>query len=89
MTLFEPTKTDKLVPIVAGLVLLAFLACVPAMWSDKQQRLEQAWQEKGCQMYDNDKPADLPAKCSNDFVDHYQPQEQRNQPTNPKTAGGE
>ena len=76
----KPSKWDKVVPIVAGTVLLAFFAYVPTMVANKNERLEKAWQEKGCQMYDDYKPADIPAKCSSYFIDHYQAQKARIQP---------
>ena len=71
---------DKIVPIMCGIILLAFLATVPSMINDKNKREAKAWQDSGCQMYDNLKPADVPAKCSNQFTDHYKAQAGRIQP---------
>lgn len=76
----EPTTRDKMVPIVCGVILLAFLATVPSMINNKNKRLEQAWQEQGCQMYDNYHISEVPAKCQAHFIDHYQPQPARPQP---------
>lgn len=76
----EPTTIDRVVPIVCFVILIAFFACLPSMIKDQNKRLEQAWQDQGCQMYDNDKTANVPAKCSQYFVDHYKPQQPRPQP---------
>lgn len=84
MTYNEPKPTDKIIPIVCGVVLLAFLISVPFMIRDENARLEQQWQEQGCHMYDDRYPEKLPAKCSNQFIDHYAPQEQRVQPPEEK-----
>lgn len=90
MTYGEPTKSAKLVHIVCGVVLLAFFACLPAMYADQQKREQQLWQELGCQKYDSYKISDVPAACQNSFVDHYSPQDQRLQPpTKSKLQGGE
>jgi hypothetical protein len=61
-------------------LFIAFVAYVPFMIQNKEERLEKAWQEQGCKMYDMERPQDVPAKCSNTFTDHYKPQEQRVQP---------
>jgi len=90
MTYNEPRKSDKIVPIICGVIFLAFLACLPAMWHDKQQREAQAWHDYGCQMYDDYKIDKVPAKCQSEFVDHYQAQQTRLQPpaTPPKDLEG-
>ncbi len=80
----KPTKGDKIVPIVCLVILLAFFACLPSMWADKQKREAQLWQDLGCHKYDNYKPADVPAKCAGTFIDHYAPQEPRLQPPDEK-----
>lgn len=76
----EPSKLEKAGYIILGIVFVAFLAYIPFMLINKQERLEQAWQDRGCQMYDMERPQDVPAKCSNQFVDHYAPQDARKQP---------
>lgn len=76
----KPSKGDKIVPIVCGVVLLAFFACLPSMIRDEQKIQDQLWKDHGCQMYDDYKPANVPAKCSSYFIDHYQPQNSRPQP---------
>ena len=76
----KPTKGDKIIPIVCLVIILAFSACVPAMYRDKQKREAQLWQDLGCHKYDYMKQTDVPAMCANTFVDHYAPQEQRVQP---------
>lgn len=75
-----PSKWDKVGYAALGLLMLAFFASLPSMWADKQRRLEQAWQDTGCQMYDNMPLDKVPAKCATGFTDHYKPQEQRAQP---------
>lgn len=59
---------------------LVFLAFIPKMAADKDKAMRQAWEDNGCQMYDEYKATDVPAKCSQYFVDAYQPQEVRVQP---------
>lgn len=75
-----PSGWEKAMYWGLGLLMVAFIISVPFMYRDKQARLEQQWQDEGCQMYDDMKGIDVPAKCSNVFTDHYQPQEQRVQP---------
>lgn len=74
------SKLEKAMYWLLGIVFLAFLAHIPFMLIDKQERLERAWQEQGCQMYDMQRTQDVPAKCSNQFTDHYAPQDARLQP---------
>ena len=76
----ETSTLEKVMYWVLGIVFVAFLISVPFMLMDKQERLEKAWQDKGCQMYDMEKPQDVPAKCSKTFTDHYAPQDARLQP---------
>ena len=76
----EPKPSDKIVPIVCGIIFATFLAYTPFMVADANKRKEQKWQEQGCQMYDGFKASDVPAKCSNYFTDHYKPQTPRTQP---------
>lgn len=80
MIFSEPTKGDKLVPVVCGVILLAFFATIPSMVNDQNRRREQAWQDQGCQMYDESVLDKVPAKCQTYFVDHYQAQKLRPQP---------
>lgn len=76
----EKTALDKAVPIICVTILVAFFAGLPSMVSDKNKRLQQAWQDRGCQMYDDYKMDYVPAKCQQFFVDHYAPQQLRSQP---------
>lgn len=76
----ETSKLEKFGYIALAILMLAFLAYIPFMLIDKQQRLEQAWQTQGCEMYDTYPSEQVPAKCKNDFVDHYAPQDARTQP---------
>lgn len=76
----ETTNVDKAFYWVLGLIMVAFLISVPFMVRNDNRLKVQAWQEQGCEMYDNEKPADIPAKCSQYFVDHYKPQPARTQP---------
>lgn len=76
----KPTASDKIVPIVCGVILLAFIACVPSMANDKEKREAKAWHDNGCKIYDDYKAIDVPAKCSAYFVDHYKAQQARLQP---------
>lgn len=62
------------------LVFIAFIISVPFMASDKEKRQQEAWQEKGCQMYDDQKIEEVPAKCHSEFIDKYKSQELRAQP---------
>lgn len=71
---------DKAVPIVCGVIMVAFLISLPFMIRDKEARERKAWQDEGCHMYDNMKSIDVPAKCSYIFTDHYKPQQERLQP---------
>ncbi len=80
----KPGKYDNIMYIALGLFFLAFLVSVPFMWHDKQARLEKAWQDDGCQMYDDYLIKDVPAKCQTYFVDHYKPQQGRIQPPEAK-----
>lgn len=63
----------------ALLAISAFIA-LPFMISDSNKSKEQAWQEQGCQMYDEKPMETVPAKCQSFFVDHYAPQTERAQP---------
>lgn len=64
-----------------GLLMVAFLISVPFMIQDKQERLEKAWNDQGCRMYDEEtKLDDIPAKCKADFIEHYKAQDARLQP---------
>lgn len=81
MIINEPTKADKIIPMVFGGFFLVFLAFLPAMYNDAQKAKEQLWQENGCRMYDGLKVSEVPAKCHDDFVENYAPQTpQRSQP---------
>lgn len=75
-----PTSTaEKFMYIFLCIVVIAAIACIPLMIADKQNRLDEEWKNNGCQMYDKDKVSDIPAKCNNDFVDHYKSQDSRKQ----------
>lgn len=76
----KPSKFDNVMYVVLGIVFVAFLIYVPFMIHNKQERLQKAWNDSGYQMYDDYKPADVPAKCSMYLTDHYQPQKARVQP---------
>lgn len=80
MTYGESSKWDKVIPVIAIGILLAFFACVPSMIKDQNRAEAQQWQAQGCQMYDDYKLSDVPAKCQVYFVDHYQAQPVRVQP---------
>jgi len=80
MTLYEPSPADKIVPIACGVLLLTFFAAMPFIARDANNQKERMWQNQGCQMYDNIEATKVPAKCSSYFIDHYKPQEMRNQP---------
>ncbi len=75
-----PGTGEKIMFVILGIVFIAFLAYIPFMIANKQERLERAWQEQGCQMYDTEVINNIPAKCHNDFTDHYKAQELRKQP---------
>lgn len=75
-----PSTFDKIFYWVLGIIMIAFFISVPFMARDAERANQKAWQENGCQMYDNIKAADVPAKCSQYFVDHYKSQQQRVQP---------
>ena len=75
-----PTTTDKIMYWVLGIIMVAFIISIPFMVRDKNARLEHAWQTQGCEMYDDVKAIDVPAKCSQYFVDHYKAQPIRTQP---------
>lgn len=75
-----PSKGEKVMYWGLGLLMIAFFISVPFMWRDKQARLDKAWADMGCEMYDEEKATDIPAKCSNYFTDHYKAQEARKQP---------
>lgn len=81
-----PKPADKIVPIVCGIVFLAFLVSVPFMVADQNKRKAELWQEHGCHMYDNYRIERVPAKCHAYFIDHYAPQPLREQPN---VKGGE
>lgn len=74
------TKLDKVFYAVLGSVMVSFIISMPFMIADKQARLDREWKDKGCQMYDVDRIADLPSKCNNDFTDHYKSKQLREQP---------
>lgn len=76
----KTTTMDKVMYVGLGLLFVAFLISVPFIVADKQKRLDQEWRDKGCQMYDMDRVVNIPAKCNNDFTDHYNPQPTREQP---------
>lgn len=78
----EPKGLEKAMPIILGFVLLGAFISVPFMQRDNARIREQTWQSEGCKMYDNEKVADVPVKCLNEFVDHYKAQQQRTQPAN-------
>jgi hypothetical protein len=77
MTTIEGKSTtfDKVLYTFLALLVLAIIAYVPFMMADKQATAEKEWKEKGCRMYDAARVSEIPAKCSNDFVDHYKSQE--------------
>lgn len=82
MTYLEqpPSTGDKIINGFLVLLILLAIVCIPFMIVDKQRRLDDAWNNQGCKMYDKEKVSDIPAKCNNDFVDHYNAQERREQP---------
>lgn len=75
-----PSSSEKVMYWVLGAVMVAFIISIPFMVRDKNARLDKAWHDQGCEMYDDIKATDVPAKCSQYFVDHYKPQQQRVQP---------
>ncbi len=75
-----PSTGDKVGYAALGLFMVAFLISVPFMIRDRNKLKQQQWQEQGCRMNDDYKPANIPAKCSSYFIDHYQPQQERVQP---------
>ncbi len=79
-----PGRGEKVFLTILAVVFISFLISVPFMWHDKQQRLEKAWRDEGCQMYDNEMVSNVPAKCQTYFVDHYKGQNQRVQPPEEK-----
>lgn len=76
----EPSGIEKAMPIICGIILFGALASIPFMQRDNARIREQQWQSQGCKMYDTEKMADVPAKCLNEFVDHYKAQQPRVQP---------
>lgn len=76
----KPGKADKVVPIICGFILLAFLISLPFMVRDEARIKAEKWQQQGCQMYDDERAVNVPAKCNNDFTDHYKAQTPRVQP---------
>jgi len=76
MTTIEGKSTtfDKVLYTFLALLVLATIAYMPFMIADKQATAEKEWNDKGCRMYDADRVSEIPAKCSNDFVDHYKSQ---------------
>lgn len=76
----EQSPLDKIMMWGAIVLFVAFLAYIPTMFQNKQDRLDKAWKTQGCEMYDDEKIADVPAKCQTFFIDHYAPQERRLQP---------
>lgn len=75
-----PSGLDKVFYFVLGTIMVAFVISIPFMARDQQRRLEQRWHDEGCQMYDDEKAGDIPAKCSQYFIDHYRSQPLRTQP---------
>lgn len=76
----KSTTFDKVLYTFLALLVLSTIAYVPFMMADKQATAEKEWKEKGCRMYDAARVSKIPAKCSNDFVDHYKSQTLREQP---------
>lgn len=76
----EMGVSEKIGAIALLILFISFLIYIPFMIANKQERLQQAWQTQGCQMYDDRKIADIPVKCHSEFIDHYAPQEMRKQP---------
>jgi len=76
----EPSGIEKAMPIILGIFFLAALASIPFMHADNERARQKSWQSQGCKMYDDEKMADVPVKCLNEFVDHYKAQQQRLQP---------
>jgi hypothetical protein len=75
------SKTFTIMMVVGGLLTVgAIHSSYLEIIQNRKKQLEQAWQEQGCQMYDNANIDSVPAKCLNYFTDHYEPQEQRVQP---------
>lgn len=74
------TGWEKAMYWVLGIIFVAFLISIPFMARDQEKRQAQAWHDQGCQMYDDYKPENIPAKCSTYFIDQYMPQEARKQP---------
>lgn len=70
---------EKAFYALLAILLVATLCYAPFMYADAQRELKREWDENGCQMYDDKKIADVPAKCQSHFVDHYAPQERREQ----------
>jgi hypothetical protein len=73
-------KSTKIVGVICIALLVATFVALPFMISDSNKSKEQAWQEQGCQMYDEKPMESVPAKCQSFFVDHYAPQSERSQP---------
>jgi hypothetical protein len=84
----KPNISDKIVMWGCIALVGAILVCLPSMINDKNKRLEQAWQTQGCEMYDNYKATDIPAKCSQYFIDHYKSQDIRIQPPEEGASNG-
>jgi hypothetical protein len=78
--LSKSTPLDKLTPLALIVLMLALFASVTFMVWDSNKRKEELWQADGCQMYDNYRIKNVPAKCHQHFIERYQSQEKRVQP---------